>query len=541
MDQPAQPELVHQTSGGIMPPRRVPPSLGDEGEQAPLDPAVESVEQGSDIRLPIVVPPAADDRVESLDHHGQAHRCASTCQVTDLLPEPLHRLLTRNGVEVGRVGCGRTLVRREPQALTPLDLVAEELEPVIDMNDPGLLRMEADPERLAQEPVCQGEGSFGLLTGLADDDEVVRPPRQPIAGLGHGTIERREEDVRPQRACDPALRDPRRGRMPFPGLDHSCVKKAPDQVQNTSIADLGRDQAHQLVLVDFVKESADVGIQDPEVAFIDLLPHLPHRHVGRAPRPIPERAVGKVGFEDGSHLLNQRLLNHPIRNRGDSELSEPSVRLWDTDPLHRRGSVAPVAQLPVQRGQAFLLPVGEGGDGEAVDAGPALVVSDVSPGFGQVGRSVDLVDQRMDFPLSWILRSPSVSGRLAGLLDGGAGSFALRTWPHFRHVLTRSSRVDTATQHGAFPLRSTFWLRPASLLVRQRSGAFCSDPVPEYFAPIRLLAPLRSDLRLRLYPPLPLGASDRALRCLFLALSSASVARFRPYLPDGRYQASLGH
>ena len=33
--------------------------------------------------------------------------------------------------------------------------------------------MEADPERLAQEPVCQGQGSFGLLTGLADDDEVV--------------------------------------------------------------------------------------------------------------------------------------------------------------------------------------------------------------------------------------------------------------------------------------------------------------------------------------------------------------------------------
>src|SRR4051794_27171408 len=175
------------------------------------------------------------------------------------------------------------------------------------------------------------------------------------------------------------------------------------------------------------------------------------------------------------------------------------------------------------------------------DAGPALVVSDVSPGFGQVGRSIDLVDQRMDFPLSWILRSPSVCGRRAGLLDAGAGSFALRTCPPFRHVLTRASLVDAATQHGAFPLQSTFWIRPASPLVRRRSGAFCSDPVPEYLAPIRLLAPLRSEFRLRLYPPLPSGASGRALRCLFLALSSASVARFQPYLPDGRYQASLGH
>src|SRR4051812_27195276 len=125
-----------------------------------------------------------------------------------------------------------------------------------------------------------------------------------------------------------------------------------------------------------------VGIQDPEVAFVDLSPHLPHRLVGRTPRPIPERAVGKVGFEDGSHLLNQRLLNHPIRNRGDSELSESAVRLRDTDPLHRRGTVAPVAQLPMQRGQAFLLPGGEGVDAETVAAGPALIVSDVSPGFG---------------------------------------------------------------------------------------------------------------------------------------------------------------
>src|SRR6185503_19709124 len=70
MDQPGQSELVHQTSGGIMPPRRVPPSSGDEGEQASLDPAVETVEQGSYIRLPIVVPPAADDGVEDLDHRG---------------------------------------------------------------------------------------------------------------------------------------------------------------------------------------------------------------------------------------------------------------------------------------------------------------------------------------------------------------------------------------------------------------------------------------------------------------------------------------
>jgi hypothetical protein len=39
----------------------------------------------------------------------------------------------------------------EPQTFSAFDLIAEELEPVIDMNDPGLLRMEADPEFVTQE------------------------------------------------------------------------------------------------------------------------------------------------------------------------------------------------------------------------------------------------------------------------------------------------------------------------------------------------------------------------------------------------------
>jgi hypothetical protein len=41
----------------------------------------------------------------------------------------------------------------------------------------------------------------------------------------------------------------------------------------------------------------------------------------------------------------------------------------------------------------------------------------------------------------------------------------------------------------------------------RRSGAFCSDSVPEYRAPIRLLAPHRLELRSRLYPHLPPGGS----------------------------------
>jgi hypothetical protein len=136
---------------------------------------------------------------------------------------------------------------------------------------------------------------------------------------------------------------------------------------------------------------------------------------------------------------------------------------------------------------------------------------------------------------------PSVSCRGPGFLDVGAGSFALRTYPHFRHVLTRSSTLDAATQHGAFPLRPAFWARPASSLAGD-------DPEPFVPTPFQSTVP-RSDswhrigrnfarAYIRTYRRV---APGRALRSPLLALSSASVALFQPYLPVGRYQVSLSH
>ena len=75
-DQPDQAELRHQARGWIASPRRVPPSLGDEGPQSPFDPAIKPVEEFSDVGLAVVVSPAAYDRVENLDHLAQRYRCA---------------------------------------------------------------------------------------------------------------------------------------------------------------------------------------------------------------------------------------------------------------------------------------------------------------------------------------------------------------------------------------------------------------------------------------------------------------------------------
>src|SRR5262249_38703117 len=94
---------------------------------------------------------AADDRVYHLDHVPQPHRRSSLRQVADLILEPGHRLFARHGIEVVRIGMAGPLRGRQPQTFSAFDLIAEELEPVIDMNDPGLRRMVAEPEFVAED------------------------------------------------------------------------------------------------------------------------------------------------------------------------------------------------------------------------------------------------------------------------------------------------------------------------------------------------------------------------------------------------------
>jgi hypothetical protein len=90
--------------------------------------------------------------------------------------------------------------------------------------------------------------------------------------------------------------------------------------------------------------------------------------------------------------------------------------------------------------------------------------------------------------------------------------------------------VGSATQHGAFPLRTAFWVRSASPFQDD-------DPRPFALISFKSTAP-RSDswhrfgrnfahAYIRTYLRV---ASGRALHSLLLALSSASVALFQPYL-----------
>src|SRR5207344_3531687 len=110
-----------------------------------------------------------------------------------------------------------------------------------------------NPKLLAQEFFRRDQCGFGFLAGPADNDEVVRPARQPVTSLDHGVIERRQENIRPQRACYSALRNARLGRLPALFRDHSCFKKTSDHLQNAPIANLFGYKINKAVLVNAIK------------------------------------------------------------------------------------------------------------------------------------------------------------------------------------------------------------------------------------------------------------------------------------------------
>ena len=78
----------------------------------------------------------------------------------------------------------------------------------------------------------------------------------------------------------------------------------------------------------------------------------------------------------------------------------------------------------MQRLQKFVLSLLKPGDGEAVNARATPILSDPLPGFGEIGRIVDLVDQRVDLSAPGTLLPSGIRWRFPGLLDAGAGSFA---------------------------------------------------------------------------------------------------------------------
>ena len=115
------------------------------------------------------------------------------------------------------------------------------------------------------------------------------------------------------------------------------------------------------------------------VALSNIRLCLSHRLMGRAPRAEPVAVFGKRRVPLRLKNLQHGLLDQSVDDTGDAEFPDPAVRLGYLDPLDRLGLVGSVEQLRPNAWPVLTQVVRGLVDGHPIDAGTALVLSNVLP------------------------------------------------------------------------------------------------------------------------------------------------------------------
>src|SRR5215472_16870781 len=155
MNQVNQPVLTVQLGSRQLPPATVPPPLGSMRPNAPHDPAVEPVEERSDVGSLVVMAPPPQHGIQFLNQLLSLERHASAGKRTHLIHETPDRFLPRDSVHLPRLTTTANLPRRQPRLLTALDLVPKKLESLPNVHNPRLLRMQL-PAQFVQNPRRRG-------------------------------------------------------------------------------------------------------------------------------------------------------------------------------------------------------------------------------------------------------------------------------------------------------------------------------------------------------------------------------------------------
>ena len=101
---------------------------------------------------------------------------------------------------------------------------------------------------------------------------------------------------------------------------HPGFKKAGDQTQHPLVPDADPQQLNQLVVVDFVKERANVAVRN-EVHFlgVDVMAECFQSIVTRATGPKPVGVVMKVDFVDSLQYHHDRALDNLALDARDAQ------------------------------------------------------------------------------------------------------------------------------------------------------------------------------------------------------------------------------
>src|ERR1019366_3898873 len=125
-----------------------------------------------------------------------------------------------------------------------------------------------------------------------------------------------------------------------------------------------------------------VRINNPLTASLDFFPHLAQGSMGRPPSPVSEAGIIEFRLEDRLQPIEQRLLAHPIEDRGHTQLA-PLARLAFLRDWHLPyglGSIGVVAQLAMQSVQLLVPLQFEVRHALSVHTACALVGSHLLPG-----------------------------------------------------------------------------------------------------------------------------------------------------------------
>ena len=147
------------------------------------------------------------------------------------------------------------------------------------------------------------------------------------------------------------------GPAPLVAFADRRLKPHPNQLEHRSVRDPDFQALHQLIVRDRVKVRFQVGVVHFSIAVSQMLGNLVERLVGRATGTESERTVQKVRLEDRFQDQQHCRLHDPVFDRGNTQWSQPAVRLRYVRSLDRLGTIAFGAKLFPQ----FLQELGRAG------------------------------------------------------------------------------------------------------------------------------------------------------------------------------------
>src|SRR5205809_3670337 len=197
LNQVHQPVLAVQLGFRQLSPATVPPPLESLRPNAPHYPAVEPVEELSDVGSLVVMAPSPQHRIQFLNQLLGLERHASPGKRAHLIHETPDRFLPRDRVQRPRLSTTADLPRRQLKLLTAFDLVPKKLESLPHVHNSRLLRMQLHAQ-FVQNPKRRGHCRSRLCCRLAGRYPVVGVSRKLISLVPHLLIERRQKDVAEQ-------------------------------------------------------------------------------------------------------------------------------------------------------------------------------------------------------------------------------------------------------------------------------------------------------------------------------------------------------